>query len=229
MRICRDRIAQHPHDVSADGRFSWEEMECLGACVNAPMIQIGKDTYEDLTPKSFERILNRLEKGEPIVPGPQVKRHYSAPSSGPTTLKDLESPRPAAGELELPSAPVQSQEAESDEVPSPAGENEEAQHPDSAQTKMDYATDTDSVEEEPELFSVAPLEGADDLKSISGVGPKLEKLLNDMGIYRFSQIAAWTPGNIAWVDERLKFKGRVTRDDWVGQAVTLAKTDTSED
>jgi predicted flap endonuclease-1-like 5' DNA nuclease len=65
--------------------------------------------------------------------------------------------------------------------------------------------------------------GADDLKQIKGVGPKLEKLLHSMGFYHFDQIAAWTGRELAWVDGNLDgFKGRATRDDWVGQARTLA-------
>lgn len=63
----------------------------------------------------------------------------------------------------------------------------------------------------------------DDLKAIKGVGPKLEKLLYEMGFFHFDQIAAWGPEEIAWVDENLKgFRGRVTRDDWVAQAKILA-------
>ncbi|MGR3743927.1 MAG: NADH:ubiquinone oxidoreductase [Pseudooceanicola nanhaiensis] len=64
--------------------------------------------------------------------------------------------------------------------------------------------------------------GADDLKKVSGVGPKLESMLNELGIYHYEQIAAWTPENIAWVDNRLTFKGRIERDDWTGQAARLA-------
>src|SRR5918997_120086 len=51
IAICRRRIHEHPHHLSADGAFSWEEAECLGACVNAPLVQVGKDPYEDLTPE----------------------------------------------------------------------------------------------------------------------------------------------------------------------------------
>lgn len=64
---------------------------------------------------------------------------------------------------------------------------------------------------------------ADDLKQIKGIGPKLEILCNRLGFWHFDQIAAWTPAEIAWVDENLEaFKGRVTRDDWVAQARALA-------
>ncbi|MEW9919155.1 hypothetical protein AB2B41_06050 [Marimonas sp. MJW-29] len=72
------------------------------------------------------------------------------------------------------------------------------------------------------LYTSPPAEGADDLKLISGVGPKLEQTLNELGIYRFEQVAAWGPSDIAWVDSRLRFKGRIERDDWMSQAKTLA-------
>ena len=66
--------------------------------------------------------------------------------------------------------------------------------------------------------------GADDLKQIKGIGPKLEKLCHSLGFYHFDQIAVWTPDEIAWVDQNLEgFKGRVVRDDWVAQARELAK------
>ena len=74
--------------VSADGDFSWEEVECLGACVNAPMVLIWKDTYEDLTKESFGKVLDGLASGNPPKPGPQIVRQFSAPVGGPTTLKE---------------------------------------------------------------------------------------------------------------------------------------------
>ncbi|MBN9268953.1 MAG: NADH-ubiquinone dehydrogenase, partial [Mesorhizobium sp.] len=61
-----------------------------------------------------------------------------------------------------------------------------------------------------------------DLKAISGIGPKLEKVLNGLGIWTYAQIAAWTPEEIAWVDDYLSFRGRIARDDWIGQAAALA-------
>ncbi len=76
---------------------------------------------------------------------------------------------------------------------------------------------------QPQVFDAAPADGADDLKLISGVGPKLEQTLNEMGIYQFQQVAAWRKKEIAWVDSRLKFKGRIERDDWMSQAKILAK------
>jgi NADH-quinone oxidoreductase subunit E len=74
--------------VTADGTFSWIEVECLGACVNAPMVQINADYYEDLTPETLTRILNDLSAGKTPKPGPQIDRQNSAPVGGPTTLTD---------------------------------------------------------------------------------------------------------------------------------------------
>ena len=62
-KVCQSRIHPEQHHLSADGNFSWEEAECLGACVNAPMAQIFKDTYEDLTPASFEKLIDDLADG----------------------------------------------------------------------------------------------------------------------------------------------------------------------
>jgi NADH-quinone oxidoreductase subunit E len=87
--VCKRRIHQEPHHVSADGDLSWEEVECLGACVNAPMVLVGSDTYEDLTPATFERVLDELAAGRKPKPGPQIDRQWSAPVGGPTTLKTL--------------------------------------------------------------------------------------------------------------------------------------------
>ncbi|WP_273282409.1 endonuclease [Pseudooceanicola atlanticus] len=71
--------------------------------------------------------------------------------------------------------------------------------------------------------------GADDLKRIKGVGPKLEVMLNEMGYYHFDQIAAWSADEVAWVDQNLKgFKGRVSRDSWVDQASKLATGEETE-
>jgi NADH-quinone oxidoreductase subunit E len=84
--ICNRRIG-HQFEVTADGKFSWVEVECLGACVNAPMAQINYDYYEDLTPETFEKILDDMAAGRTPKPGPQVDRQFSAPIGGPTTLK----------------------------------------------------------------------------------------------------------------------------------------------
>ncbi len=86
FEVCRTRIAPHAHELSADGAFSWEEMECLGACVNAPLVQIGADTFEDLTAERLGAILDDLAAGRPVQPGSQIARHSSEPEGGATTL-----------------------------------------------------------------------------------------------------------------------------------------------
>jgi len=86
IAICRKRIAAAPFELSADGMFSWEEVECAGACVNAPMAQIGADTFEDLTPETFDALLDGLAAGRPPQPGPQNGRRSSEPASGLTSL-----------------------------------------------------------------------------------------------------------------------------------------------
>ncbi|WP_316181350.1 NADH-quinone oxidoreductase subunit NuoE [Bradyrhizobium sp. SZCCHNRI1009] len=88
IEVCKHRIHHDPFHLSKDGDFSWEEVECLGACVNAPMVQIWKDTYEDLTPESFGKVLDGFATGNLPTPGPQNGRQFSAPAGGPTTLKE---------------------------------------------------------------------------------------------------------------------------------------------
>ncbi len=104
--ICRERISHEQGAPSDDGAFSWVEIECAGACVNAPMVQIGADNFEDLTPASFNKLLDDLAAGRAVKPGPQIARHFAEPVGGATTLKDpalaaAARPRPAAGKAEL--------------------------------------------------------------------------------------------------------------------------------
>jgi NADH-quinone oxidoreductase subunit E len=199
IAVCKRRIGEHPHEVSEDGGFSWEEVECLGACVNAPMVQIFADTYEDLTPKSFEKILNAFAKGKTPKPGPQIKRNAAAPVTGLTSLTGKANGAAKPAKAEPAEAPAAAALAEPAEPAEPAG-----------------------AAGEPQLYKSPPDNGADDLKKISGVGPKLEKLLNSLGIYTYDQVAAWSAQDVAWVDQRLTFKGRIARDDWMRQAKTLA-------
>ena len=86
-KVLHERIGEE-NEVTADGKFSWVEVECLGACVNAPMVQINADYYEDLTPETMTRILNELATGKTPKPGPQIDRQNSAPVGGPNTLTD---------------------------------------------------------------------------------------------------------------------------------------------
>ena len=273
VAVCKERIAAKPHQLSADGRFSWEEVECLGACSNAPMAQIGKDYYEDLTTERLNEILDVLDAGDVPVPGPQNGRYASEPLAGLTSLKDHESGRTqynASAQLAVdigdtvkridgsegplltpwqrqPEAPQPEpiEEVEAEE-PRPA-KNERADKtgvseqeaeaaskskPVSKRDPKGEAADAEASENHVESTSAgskpakldAPREGgADDLKKIKGVGPKLEKQLNGMGFYHFDQIANWSDEEVAWVDQNLEgFKGRVSRDNWVAQAKELS-------
>ena len=74
--------------VSADGKFSWEEVECMGACANAPMAAINDDYYEDLTPESLRGLLAEFRAGRTPPPGSSLGRQATAPAGGPLTLTD---------------------------------------------------------------------------------------------------------------------------------------------
>jgi NADH-quinone oxidoreductase subunit E len=87
IEICHSRIG-HQLEVTEDEKFSWVEVECLGACVNAPMAQINYDFYEDLTPDNFNKLLDEMAAGKEPKPGPQIDRQFSAPQGGATTLLD---------------------------------------------------------------------------------------------------------------------------------------------
>lgn len=86
--VCKRRIAAHQHQLNGDATLSWEEVECLGNCANAPMVQIGKDTFEDLTPQLLEAVIDGFVLGQPPVPGSQIGRVASCPEGGQTTLTD---------------------------------------------------------------------------------------------------------------------------------------------
>lgn len=86
--VCRKRIHAEQFHLSADGAFSWEEVECAGSCANAPMVQVFKDTYEDLTPELLEKVIDGFASGKPLKSGSQIGRTASAPADGLTSLTD---------------------------------------------------------------------------------------------------------------------------------------------
>ncbi|MCE5972983.1 NADH-quinone oxidoreductase subunit E [Sinirhodobacter sp. WL0062] len=94
IKVCKEKIAPHAHELSADGKFSWEEVECLGACANAPMAQIGKDYYEDLSEASLAKLIDDMAAGGQPRPGSQTGRFSSEPATGLTSLSA------SAGEME---------------------------------------------------------------------------------------------------------------------------------
>jgi NADH-quinone oxidoreductase subunit E len=287
IAVCKEMIAQAPHALSADGKFSWEEVECLGACANAPMAQIGKDYYEDLTPEKLRGLIGRFSKGEVPVPGPQNGRYAAEPLSGLTSLKDheagrkpynasvqaavdigdtikridgtevplrtpwLDAPKAAAPAAKPASKQVTNKEAAANvakaavagatavagkaatavkavaskvaakaAAPQPAAPAAKTAAPKAA-PKAAAAT---AVASKPVGLAAARKGQPDDLKKIEGIGPALEKLCNEMGIFHFDQIAAWGASEIDWMDGNLKgFKGRVTRDKWVAQAKLIGE------
>lgn len=102
IEVCKQKIGPAPHTQYHDGRFSWEEVECLGACTNAPMVQIGKDFYEDLTEASFAAVLDALARGEVPRPGPQNGRFAAEPLGGVTALEEAaKEAQPANGSVAL--------------------------------------------------------------------------------------------------------------------------------
>jgi NADH-quinone oxidoreductase subunit E len=309
IEICQHKIHHDPHTTNADGTLSWEEVECLGACVNAPMVAIFHDTYEDLTPERFEEIVDAFGegRGDTIKPGPQVERVFSAAASGRTTLLEAPTatrekfippapPAEAAAPAAAPAAPqapttaakpkdVSPEAAPAVKGPAPQakvseakaegerkdfdaaakanGKPNRAMRPKAVGAESD-AGKIDSGKAPGKAAKAAPADGAisagvgktapiaaapanpkevnpvvekggatplfvapqgapDDLKMISGVGPVLEARLNGLGITKWSQVAAFTPEDIAKVEASLNFKGRVTRDDWLRQADALAR------
>ena len=86
---CKKKLGIGLKETTADGKFTLVEVECLGACVNAPMVQINDDFYEDLTPETLGRVLDELAAGRQPKIGPQIDRLNSAPVGGMTTLKDI--------------------------------------------------------------------------------------------------------------------------------------------
>jgi NADH-quinone oxidoreductase subunit E len=296
MDVCRSKIHHEQFHTNEAGTLSWEEVECLGACVNAPMVMIFKDTYEDLTPERLAEIIDLFEAGNgaSVPVGPQVDRIFSAPQSGLTSLQNEKPIRKSVREREAriaakvtetaeaspPVAPSQSAKPKTDapetspalKSPSktkvaPAVENAAsvAAPPYSAANANKTGERLEKIVKQrraaapkaepaaafraPERLRGEPIGASgkkvaakkasltdrnrpagiekpgslDDLKLISGVGPKIEGILHSLGIYTFAQVASWKKAEREWVDGYLSFQGRIEREDWVKQAKALAK------
>ena len=81
INVCKARINEKPHMLSADGAMSWEEVECLGGCANAPLVQIGSDYFEDLDKDTFEKLISDVENEKSPVPGSRTGRFSSEPAN----------------------------------------------------------------------------------------------------------------------------------------------------
>ena len=244
VAVAKELIASTPHTLSADGKFSWEEVECMGACANAPMAQIGKDYYEDLTGEKLRELIGRFSRGEVPVPGSQIGRYAAEPSGGLTSLKDYAAGRPKLNASAALAVGIGDtvKRIDGTEVPlvtpwlgKVAKPAKAAAKPAEGPAAKDPAKSAETVapktgSKKPKVLKAARKGKADDLKLVLGIGPKLEELCHKLGFYHFDQIAAWTADEIAWVDENLEgFKGRVTRDKWVVQAKILAAGGTAEE
>ena len=214
--VCREKIAAKPHEISSDGKFSWEEVECLGACANAPMAQVGKDYYEDLTAVRLGEIIDEMAAGEIPAPGPQNGRFAAEPLAGLTSLTAH-----AAGREAL-NASVGLASTQSDTLKRINGTELPLIMPWLNSDDRGPALDP-SASARPTTLAKARDGGPDKLTKIKGIGPKLQELLFSMGFFHFDQIASWDNSQVAWVDENLDgFKGRASRDDWVAQAFSLS-------
>ncbi|MGX9147462.1 NADH-quinone oxidoreductase subunit E [Mesorhizobium sp. 128a] len=306
MDVCRSKIHHDQFHTNDKGTLSWEEVECLGACVNAPMVMVFKDTFEDLTPERLAEIIDLYDagKGATVPTGPQNGRTGSEPAPGLTTLKSEKAILKATRDKEAkaatkaakaapaavaPAATVSQAPAAAPVAPSKAGKPKtdapetspalkspspvkvapEVEKAASVAAPLHSAANANlaapEVEEvskqrsgprnkaEPAAAFKAPevkipaakpakpsLEdknrpagivrpaAVDDLKLISGVGPKIEGVLHTLGIFTFAQVASWKKAERDWVDGYLAFQGRIDRDDWVGQAKALAKGGVAE-
>ncbi|MFT5346326.1 MAG: NADH-quinone oxidoreductase subunit E [Dinoroseobacter sp.] len=225
--VCKEKIAPKSHMLSEDGKFSWEEVECLGACANAPMAQIGKDYYEDLTTQNFALILDKIAEGHIPQPGPQNGRYAAEPKGGLTSLKAWEKPHDPLNASAGLARDIGDtlKRIDGTEVPllTPWHDVAVMERPAPAKPASVAAPVADVAQSRPEALDKARDGGADDLKMIKGVGPAMEALLNRLGFYHFDQISGWNAEEVAWVDDNLEgFKGRVSRDAWVAQAKLLA-------
>lgn len=158
-----------------------------------------------------------------VVLGSVLSFALLKPLPGPVEPGSAGMPKAAADPTPAPEVAASAPEPELAPAPEPeptpapvAAAPEPAPEPAPAPAASGEAT-------RPEALEAARDGGADDLKKIKGIGPKLEKLCNTLGFYHFDQIASWSADEVAWVDTNLEgFKGRVTRDNWVEQARLLA-------
>ncbi|QKC96351.1 NADH-quinone oxidoreductase subunit E [Mesorhizobium sp. NZP2298] len=305
MDVCRSKIHHDQFHTNDKGTLSWEEVECLGACVNAPMVMVFKDTFEDLTPERLAEIIDLYDagKGASVAPGPQNGRTGSEPASGLTTLKSEKAILKSTRDKEAKAATKAAQNAAPTATAAPAAQAPAAAAvaPSNASKPKTDAPETSPALKTPSATKVAPAAekaasvsaplhsaanantaapevekvakqrngptakaepaaafkapetkapaakqakpslddknrpagidrpaAVDDLKLISGVGPKIEGILHTLGIFTFAQVAAWKKAEREWVDGYLSFQGRIERDDWVKQAKALAKGGVAE-
>ncbi len=229
--VCAKKIGPQ-NTVSADGKLSWLEVECLGACANAPMVQIsnaaGDSYYEDLTAESFETLIDDLAAGKTPDYGPQNSRHTSEAEGGAQALTTDAAYKKMGAIVKLPhaekKAKVNYYECDPKEKRATRrGWVDPARkaNPDPKKRSGNLGRDLTKglVDEDPNkglpkrsankpkpkvLYTDGATDGApDDLKQIKGIGPKFEKELNSNGVYYFAQIGAWKAADVKLVEEKI--------------------------
>ena len=190
ITVCKEKISPNPHQLSADGNFSWEEVECLGACSNAPMAQIGKDYFEDLSEETLRQIIDNLCTEEPPTPGPQNGRFASEPKQGLTSLMRYESGRTKFN------GSVQMAFDLKDTIKRIDGTETELATP---WLKVGKKKTMQSVMRKPKILKSPKKSVPDDLSSLSGLGEKAKIILNRLGIFYIVQVSQWGAEEINWV------------------------------
>ena len=190
ITVCKEKISPNPHQLSADGNFSWEEVECLGACSNAPMAQIGKDYFEDLSQETLRQIIDNLCTEEPPTPGPQNGRFASEPKQGLTSLMKYESGRTKFN------GSVQMAFDLKDTIKRIDGTETDLATP---WIKVGKKKTMQSVMRKPKILKSPKKSVPDNLSSLSGLGEKSKIILNRLGIYYIVQVSQWGAEEINWV------------------------------
>ena len=190
IKVCKEKISPNPHQLSADGNFSWEEVECLGACSNAPMAQIGKDYFEDLSEETLRQIIDNLCTEEPPTPGPQNGRFASEPKQGLTSLMKYESGRTKFN------GSVQMAFDLKDTIKRIDGTETELATP---WLKVGKKKNMQSVMRKPKILKSPKKSVPDDLSSLSGLGEKAKIVLNRLGVFYIVQVSQWGAEEINWV------------------------------
>ena len=190
ITVCKEKISPNPHQVSADGNFSWEEVECLGACSNAPMAQIGKDYFEDLSEETLCQIIDNLGADELPTPGPQNGRFASEPKQGLTSLMKYESGRTKFN------GSVQMAYDLKDTIKRIDGTETELVTP---WLKVGKKKTMQSVMRKPKILKSPKKSLPGDLSNLSGLGEKAKIILNRLGIFYIYQVSQWGAEEINWV------------------------------
>ena len=217
--------SRHDHDIAADAN-SVLSADSNGAMPSSVPATTAKVTSADVTAQSAKvssSIANSKSKTA-TKPKAAAKPKAETVAKGAAKPKAKTATKPKPKAVAKPKAKTATKAAaklKAKAATKPAAKAKAAPKPKAAAKPARKPVAADG---KPEMLKKARASGADDLKQIKGVGPKMETTLNKMGFYHFDQVAGWRVKEVKWVDENLEgFKGRVSRDEWVKQAKVLAK------